>query len=45
VTGTAWRAAGNGESGDGRQLTVKGRDAPLEVVVVRAASEEMVVSG
>jgi adenylate cyclase len=45
VTSSAWRAAGNGESGDRRQLTVKGRDAPLEVVVVRAASEEMVVSG
>jgi adenylate cyclase len=45
VTGTAWRAAGNGESGDWRRLTVKGRDAPLEVVVVQAASPEMVVSG
>jgi adenylate cyclase len=45
VSAAAWQAAGNGESGDWRQLTVKGRDAPLEVVAVQAASPEMVVSG
>ena len=42
VSGTAWRAAGRGEPGDRRELTVKGREAPLEVVVVRAASTDAV---
>ena len=36
VTGTAWRAAGRGEPDDRRELAVKGREAPLEIVVVRA---------
>lgn len=45
VSSAAWQAAGHGNSGEWRQLAVKGRDAPLEVVVIRAASTEMVASG
>ena len=45
VSGIAWRAAGRGESGDQRELSVKGREAPLEVVVVRAPVAEAVAAG
>jgi adenylate cyclase len=37
VTRAAWLAAGRGESEAIRELAVKGREAPLEVVVVHAA--------
>ncbi|HEY7968844.1 MAG TPA: adenylate/guanylate cyclase domain-containing protein [Candidatus Limnocylindrales bacterium] len=39
VTTTAWRAAGREGNAERRELTVKGRAEPLEVVVLGAATE------
>jgi adenylate cyclase len=39
VTATAWRAAGREGNAQRRELTVKGRAEPLEVVVLGAATE------
>ena len=39
VTATAWRAAGREGNAERRELTVKGRAEPLEVVVLGAATE------
>jgi adenylate cyclase len=38
VTRATWLAAGRGDGGTIRELAVKGREVPLEVVVLRAAS-------
>jgi adenylate cyclase len=38
ITDAAWRAAGREESAERRSLAVKGRAAPLDVVVLRASS-------
>ena len=40
VSAVAWRAAGRGEPTEVRELAVKGREAPLEVIVVGAATVE-----
>jgi adenylate cyclase len=45
VTRAAWLAAGRGASGTTRELAVKGREAPLEVVALRAASPEALATG
>jgi adenylate cyclase len=39
VTATAWDAAGRTEPAERRELPVKGRTEPLEVLVIRAAAE------
>ena len=39
VTSTAWHAAGRGGDAERRQLTVKGRAEPLEVVVLRGEAQ------
>jgi adenylate cyclase len=38
ITDAAWRAAGREERAERRSLAVKGRAAPLDVVVLRASS-------
>jgi adenylate cyclase len=42
VSQAAWQAAGRGEEGERRTLSVKGRTEPLDVVVLRAANEAAV---